>query len=449
MVNPYLGGYHALKITGYFMSSPQPISEPNRIESLDVFRGFALLGILLLNIIGFGLLSPSYSNPGFDLSHSGFANILSWATVDLLAEGAMRCLFSILFGAGVVLFTTGPSGRSAWTHYRRTFWLLMFGLFNAFILLWPGDILVTYALAGAVLYLVREKSVRALLIAAGVLILLMSLLHVAMGFGLGVSKQAYDRVTASNVAGATLEISDQDRELAQVWEEFSADVDFLETDAEAELIDRRSSYASAFQWTVSQNSELYSFVIPVFLFWDALAMMILGMALYKAGVLQAQRSRRFYLNLMVAGFASGLLINGYEISEAYQNDFHLLSTFPQLQVTYHLGRLGMALGYIGMLGLVCQAGLFSGLTARLAAVGRMALTNYLMHSLICAILFTGMGFGLLGQFSRSELYAIVLLIWLLQLGLSPMWLKHYRFGPIEWLWRAFTYGRWPEMRRSV
>lgn len=431
------------------MSSPQPISESNRIESLDVVRGFALLGILLLNIIGFGLLSPSYLNPGFDLSHSSFADILSWAAVDLFAEGAMRCLFSILFGAGVVLFTTGAAARSAWTHYRRTFWLLMFGLFNAFILLWPGDILVTYALAGAFLYLVREKSVRTLLIAAGVLILLMSLLHVAMGFGLGFSKQAYDRVTAFDMAGATTEISDQDRELAQVWEEFSADVDLLETDAEAELTARNSSYASAFQWTVSQNVELYSFVIPIFLFWDALAMMLLGMALYKAGVLQAQRSRRFYINLMVGGFASGLLINGYEISEAYHSNFHLLATFPQLQATYHLGRLGMALGYIGMLGLVCQAGLLSGLTSRLAAVGRMALTNYLMHSLICAILFTGMGLGLLGQFSRIELYVIVLLIWWLQLGLSPAWLKRYRFGPIEWLWRALTYGTWPEMRRSV
>jgi Predicted membrane protein len=210
------------------------------------------------------------------------------------------------------------------------------------------------------------------------------------------SKQAYDRVTAFDMAGATTEISDQDRELAQVWEEFSADVDLLETDAESELIARNSSYASAFQWTVSQNVELYSFVIPIFLFWDALAMMLVGMALYKAGVLQAQRSRRFYINLMVGGFASGLLINGYEISEAYHSNFHLLATFPQLQATYHLGRLGMALGYIGMLGLVCQAGLLSGMTSRLAAVGRMALTNYLMHSLICAILFTGMGLGLLG-----------------------------------------------------
>jgi uncharacterized protein len=87
------------------------------------------------------------------------------------------------------------------------------------------------------------------------------------------------------------------------------------------------------------------------------------------------------------------------------------------------------------------------LTSRLAAVGRMALTNYLMHSLICAILFTGLGFGLVGQFTRAELYGIVIAIWLLQLGFSPFWLRHYRFGPIEWLWRALTYGKLPKFRR--
>ncbi|MFT7307243.1 MAG: hypothetical protein ACI9P7_002515, partial [Candidatus Azotimanducaceae bacterium] len=115
-----------------------PTSEASRIESLDVFRGFALLGILLLNIIGFGLFSPSYSNPAFDLIGTATANTWTWGTIELFAEGSMRCLFSILFGAGVVLFTTGDNAKSGWIHYKRTFWLLMFGLFDAYILLWNG-----------------------------------------------------------------------------------------------------------------------------------------------------------------------------------------------------------------------------------------------------------------------------------------------------------------------
>ena len=107
----------------------------------------------------------------------------------------------------------------------------------------------------------------------------------------------------------------------------------------------------------------------------------------------------------------------------------------------------MAFGYIGLLGWICQQGYLKSLTTRLSAVGRMALTNYLMHSLICAIIFTGLGFGLLGQFQRVELYAIVIGIWLFQLWLSPLWLMKFRFGPVEWLWRTLTYGIAPAFKR--
>lgn len=132
--------------------TPQPVTEASRIESLDLLRGFALLGILLLNIIGFGLPSPAYSNPGFDLVGGSPLDLGVHATVELFAEGAMRCLFSILFGAGVILFTTGSNtGRGA-LHYKRTAWLLVIGRVDAYLLLWNGDIRVTYAFAGFVLY---------------------------------------------------------------------------------------------------------------------------------------------------------------------------------------------------------------------------------------------------------------------------------------------------------
>lgn len=427
--------------------SDQPTVESNRIESLDVFRGFALLGILLLNIIGFGLLSPSYSNPAFDLVSSGSASLIVWGGIELFAEGAMRCLFSILFGAGILLFTTGDNARSGWTHYRRTFWLLLIGLFDAFILLWNGDILVTYALAGALLYLVRHQSVRALITFASILLLLMAMLHLMTGLGLNYSYQAYENVVAAQTNGELATITEEQKVLALGWEDFVADFELSDEQIDAELTARSESYASAFKWNVKKTVGVYQFVLPVFLFWDALAMMLLGMALYKANVLHAERSRSFYLKLMLAGFTAGLIINGYEVTHAYSNNFSIFSTFAQMQPSYHFGRLGMALGYIGLLGLICKSGALQGITSRLAAVGRMALTNYLMHSLICAILFTGLGFGLVGQFTRPELYGIVIAIWLLQLGLSPFWLRYYRFGPIEWLWRALTYGELPKFRR--
>jgi uncharacterized protein len=427
--------------------SDQPTVESNRIESLDVFRGFALLGILLLNIIGFGLFSPSYSYPAFDLANSGSASLVTWTGIELFAEGAMRCLFSILFGAGVLLFTTGDNARSGLTHYRRTFWLLVIGLFDAFILLWNGDILVTYALAGALLYLARHKSVRALITFASILLLLMSILHLLTGFGLSYFYQAYKDVAAADVRGELTTVTEEQKELAQGWQDFISDFELNDEQIEAERTARSESYVSAFNWNAKKTVEVYRFVLPLYLFWDALAMMLLGMALYKANVLQAERSRGFYLKLMLAGFTAGLMINGYEVAHAYSNQFSIFSTFAQMQPSYHFGRLGMALGYIGLLGLICKSGVLQAVTSRLAAVGRMALTNYLMHSLICAILFTGLGFGLIGQFTRAELYGIVIAIWLLQLGFSPFWLRHYRFGPIEWLWRALTYGKLPKFRR--
>ena len=126
-----------------------PIAASDRIESLDVLRGFALLGILLLNILGFGLHTAGYFNPLISIGEtetSRLLNLGAWASVSVLFEGAMRCLFSMLFGAGVVLFTTGrPKAGSL--HYKRNFWLLVFGAFDAFILLWTGDILMIYAVS--------------------------------------------------------------------------------------------------------------------------------------------------------------------------------------------------------------------------------------------------------------------------------------------------------------
>lgn len=413
-----------------------PVAKGDRIESLDVLRGFGLLGILLLNILGFGLHSAAYSNPALGMSSS--ADLIVWAAIELGAEGAMRCLFSILFGAGVVLFT---STKSASLHFKRNFWLLGFGLFDAYVLLWSGDILINYALAGTLLYWVRDVSARRLMVAAGVFIVLMSALHGATHAGLGAAK-GYAQIAEQSDAAATLNADVIDA--ARQWHSFSAD--FLPTEQQQaqELALRRDSYASAFWWNMQKTNEVLLFVVPIFLFWDALAMMLLGMALYKYGVLSGQRSTGFYIKFMLAGFSVGLIVNGFEVQRAIANDFSLLSTFAQTQVTYHVGRLGMAIGYIGLLVMIVQRGLLHG--GRLAAVGRMALTNYLMHSMVCLFIFTGAGFGLLGEFDRWQLYLFVVAIWVAQLLISPWWLRRYRFGPLEWLWRGLTYGAWPQNR---
>jgi|TARA_Y100000310_G_scaffold327633_1_gene394284 uncharacterized protein len=423
------------------MPKPEPVTESARIQSLDVLRGFALLGILLLNIIGFGLHSASYFNPTVDGATSGI-NLIVWGSVDVLFEGSMRCLFSILFGAGVVLFTTGSGAKSAALYYRRSFWLLMFGLLDIYLLLWLGDILVAYAVAGAILFLFRNRSSRWLLIASITMVLIMSAYYAASGFGLNLLRTASQEITSDQQKAA---LSQEDRETLDVWWNFESD--FAPKVIDEELAQRRGGFQQNLQFNLKKSRELFTFQMPLYSVPDALAMMLLGMALFKAGVLSASRSRGFYVKMALIGFASGLTVNLYEVVTFRQSSFDILVGFPFVRPTYHIGRLGMATGYLGVVMLVCKMGISSWLAQRLAAVGRMALTNYLSHSLICLILFTGVGFSLLGTLDRWMLYPIVLAIWVFQLLISFWWLSCFKFGPVEWLWRLLTYGERPPMSR--
>lgn len=159
-----------------------PVTEADRIQTLDILRGFALLGILIMNIIGFGMVSAAYTAPGL-INETSLDNLL-WFISEFFAEGSMRGLFSILFGAGVILFLGRSTEGRGWLHYKRTFWLLMFGLFNGYILMWSGDILVTYALCGFVLYFFRNVSANKLLITSIVLTTLLTGFVSMMHFGL-------------------------------------------------------------------------------------------------------------------------------------------------------------------------------------------------------------------------------------------------------------------------
>lgn len=398
-----------------------PVTTSDRIQSLDVLRGFALLGILLLNILGFGLHTAGYFNPLIAVGETATGRALNlgvWAAASVLFEGAMRCLFSLLFGAGVVLFTTGRVG-AGWLHYKRTFWLLVFGVFDVYVLLWYGDILIVYALSGAILYFLRNRSPGTLLVIGTMLIVLIGVISGGMVYGL----------EEARTAGAV------------GWTDFEDQFSPSSDAHAAELAARRESYVSAFIWNAHHMREMFVVVFPL-LTLDALAMMILGMAFFKTGVLDATRPLRWYAGLAVAGFGVGLLTNLWELRHAVAADFDALATMPMVLPTYQIGRLGMALGYLGIVMMVCRLGALPAARRALAAVGQMALTNYLMHSVICVALFTGIGFALVGELERWQLYPIVIAIWAFQLWFSPWWLERHRYGPVEWLWRALTYGTW-------
>ena len=415
----------------------QATKEINRIESLDVLRGFALLGILLLNILGFGLVSAALLDPSIYLSPIGGIDYTVWAFVELSSEGAMRTLFSILFGAGVVLFVTGSTAKSGWLHYRRNFWLLVFGLINIYIFLWPGDILVTYALSSFVLWFIRNWKARNLLILATFLILIGSLQNFALKSSLEIARDAAEEMKISITKGE--EVSEETATWAQAWIEYENGYQTERDNIPNEIKNKTSSYASAYEYNLEIANETIYFLIPFFLFLDALMMMVVGMALFKLGILDGGREIRFYITMMYTGFLIGLSINAYEVLLMTNSNMGIIETNPYLRFTYHFGRLFIALGYLGLIIVLIKLRKFSSLRFRLACVGRMALTNYLMHSVIALFIFSGAGLGLLGKFSWSQLYLVVALVWALQLYISPLWLKYFYFGPIEWLWRLLTY----------
>ena len=398
----------------------------DRILSLDVVRGFALLGILLINILAFGAISAMTLNPplGFSLT----SDIWIWGAVELTAEGAMRALFSMLFGAGVLLFLERGKDRGK-LHFKRTFWLLIFGLINGYVLMWLGDILFTYALAGFILYFLRNMSAKGLAILSVVLFACLCAYSAALNLGLEFLRSA----------------ANQNAEAAAGWAEFYDVFAPSEAAKKAEIAQRTGSFLALMSWSAAEYTIMLLTFIPMLLVWDALVFMCIGMALYRYQVLQGAHSNRFYLFTAIAGFGVGLTINAYEIYLMIASDFDILETFPFFKPTYQLGRLGVALGWLGVLILAMRR---FGIGHKLAAVGRMALTNYLMQSLICLFIFSGIGFGLLGELRRTELYIVVLLIWAFQLWLSPWWLARFRYGPAEWLWRALTHGKAPPFSRG-
>jgi uncharacterized protein len=180
---------------------------------------------------------------------------------------------------------------------------------------------------------------------------------------------------------------------------------------------------------------------------ECLGMMLLGMALLKQGVLTGAASRRAYATLMLVGYAIGLSVNLFETSNLARADFSVQALLDSY-LTYDLGRIPMTLGHIGLIGLLYRMPALSGAMRTLAATGQMALTNYLSQSVICMFLFTGAGLALYGHLERHELYYVVVAIWVVQLIWSPLWLRRFRFGPLEWLWRSLTYWKKQPMRQG-
>ena len=414
-----------------------PVTRKVRIRSIDTLRGVALLGILLMNIIAFGLSYASYFNPIFDANLEGI-NLSTYIAMDVFVEGSMRGIFSMLFGAGFLLFITKPDANEGLVrglYFRRTVLLILIGVFNAYILVWPGDILFTYGVAGLLLYVFRHYSAKKLALISGVIFALLAIMHTASHMG---SRGLREEVLEIEALPASIELNEVQQQKLAEWDTFLDQQLFTPELVEQDLQIRKGGYIETFQFLVPFNLIIQTVGLVASGLWDALAMMLLGMAFMKWGIFNASRSMKFYLGMFVIGFGTGLPINYFEVNAFVSSGFEIYWEAAN-RPTYDLGRLLVAIGYIGLIMMICKSGILHLLRSALASVGQMALTNYLSQSLICNAIFMGWGFNLLGELDRFQIYYVVLGVWLFQLIVSPIWLRYFRFGPAEWLWRSLTY----------
>jgi uncharacterized protein len=409
-------------------------SASGRIEALDVMRGTAVLGILLINIAGMG--GPFTVRP-WQIARSD-ADWSAWWIGELLVAGTQRGLLELLFGATMVILTARaarPDGpvEVADIYYRRTLLLATAGLIHGLLLLWPGDILLVYGLAGLTIFPFRNLRPRTLLLigAAGLLFVQASDAVPRYVEARTLSDQLE---AAAARARAGIPPTAEDRESTASWSKLRAALDAGAGDPEREA--RLGGYLDNLGWAHDKLiDQIPDLLLEV---GEALFTMLIGAALFKSGVLQGTRTRRFYVLLAVGGYAVGVPLNAMEAAQ---------HTTPSLDpklvwATYDVSRLATTLGHIGVIALLLSTGAGRRFLAPIGATGRIAFTTYLCQTLVCQfVLFSGFGLGLWGRFGYAELWAIALCVIAGQILFAVLWLRRYRMGPFEWAWRSLTYGR--------
>jgi uncharacterized protein len=428
-----------------------PVAQSERISSLDVLRGFALAGILVMNISDYALPGNFDFNPTI-LGPLSNLNLFLWMGRFVLFEGKMRALFSMLFGAGVILLTSrlekrGEAAIAGDIFTRRNMWLTLFGVLHAYFLWW-GDILYFYGMTALLfLYPCRKLKARTLLI-AGLVVVLGGVIY-RIGRLESRTQLAQRAEAAKHAEAAKQTLTDQQKEDIQAWNKVVERSHPSREELDKETAELRGGYASVFRHNAGQVIDEQGAGYYRLGFFDSLGMMLLGMGLLKVGFLSGQLTNRAYMWIALTGYGVGLPLGALCTWKAWENGFAPLAILRWEFLPYDIQRILLGLAHASLVLLIVKAGVLKWITRPLAAVGQTALSNYLGTTVICTLVFYGWGFGMFGRLPFYKLFYVVAVIWVVNLVTSTIWLKYFRFGPLEWVWRSLTYWTAQPMRRTL
>ena len=467
-------------------------ADQDRIFSLDVLRGIALLGILVISIWEFGGFNTNEQTFYIAGWHGGNYKLLS--AVSILFEGKMRALFALVFGAGIILFLQKkdrPSPISpADAYIRRQLWLIIFGIFNAFVLLWPGDILFQYGVVGILLFAFSRMKAKGLFIAA----IVCTLIYCGKNYWYYADdKKDHNKYLAAMVVEKKFRADSLAREKKDSlskpkdslqWKDWLAKKKISDSLAKKNDTLTKKQAEEKGKWerrlkslkynpsktkeenkamrtrdwgkiwdhlmVRSQNKESYwLYRLGV---WDIASMMFLGMALLSIGFFNSRISSSRYLLIGIIALAAGFAMAWWRVRmyNCWLVDYEKYISKKALPYNFlfPVERLLMCLGYASLVLWILRMNIMKWFWKAMAAAGRMAFTNYIMQTIICTFFFYGYGFSYFGHMKQWELYFMVAEIALVQVVFSVFWLRYYQLGPVEWLWRCLIYKKWLPIKKS-
>ncbi len=407
-------------------------TEATRHITLDAMRGFAVMGILAMNIIGFAMPEWAYVTPQ---AYSGetMADQIAWFFSFIFIDGKMRGMFSLLFGASMMLIIERAEAKgesAAKVHYSRMFWLALFGLAHYFFI-WFGDILFLYASVGCVAFLFRNWEPRRL-IKWALIIFAVGFVIWGLQFG-GLQVMQY----LATQPGA-------DPELVKQYREIRANPDF-NFDIANQLALHRSGYEGIVADKLADWFAPFGLVLQTIT--ETLPLMMVGMAMKKNGFLTGEWERADYWRWAKKMLVPGIILTVLVASGLVYSNYDAIASLATMFIWGSIPRQMMTIGYAALLVLCATRFSSSSFIKRVAAAGQAAFTNYLGTSIAMTTIFYGYGFGLFGYVNRVEVWIFVIGAWVVMLLWSKPWLERFRYGPLEWLWRSLARMKIQPLRR--